>query len=238
MPISTDPFFEPYDREQTAYGEEPSAPLAEYLAQVEGSGKAFDLAAGAGRDSMELLRSGFEVTAVDLSERGLQKIGQKASEAGFKDRLTTKFMDVRDVVFPTGTLAGLVATTMLDHIPSNDALVIWQRMCDSLTTDGFMYVEVHTTEDPGCPIEPGCSSDAPVSETTGAVVNYFAPNQLAEWATRQESRLRILLYEERLEWDYTHGPEHQHGKAILLAVRSGCHPSWHGQPPAFPRRGR
>jgi hypothetical protein len=38
-----------------------------------------------------------------------------------------------------------------------------------------------------------------------------------------------------LEWDYTHGPEHLHGKAVLLAVRDGWHPDWYGQPAAFPK---
>ena len=124
---------------------------------------------------------------------------------------------------------------MLDHIPAIDAMDLWHRMTAALTDNGFLYVEVHTTEDPGSDCYPGSESDAPVSETANAVVNYFAPNQLARWATATDSGLRVLRYEERLEWDYTHGPEHLHGKAVLLAVRSGTHPDWYGQPPAFPK---
>jgi hypothetical protein len=130
----------------------------------------------------------------------------------------------------------IVATTVLDHIPADDAREVWKKITAALCDDGFLFVEVHTTEDPGSDKMPGLASKAPVSETAGAVINYFAPNQLASWAVSAEANLRILRYEERLEWDYTHGDEHLHGKAVLLAVRAGNHPEWYGQPPAFPRR--
>lgn len=233
---TADPFFEPYNRDDIAYGDQPSAPLAAYLKQARGSGLAFDLAAGAGRDTLALAQAGYDVTAIDLSPRGLERIVERAGAAGLEEKVTTVVSDIREVDFPTATLSGLVATTMLDHIPALDAEPLWQKLCDSLAEDGFMYIEVHTTEDPASPVEPGKSIDAPVSETAGAVVNYFAPNQLIGWALRPESNLRVLQYAERQEWDYTHGPEHLHGKAILLAVRTGSHPTWYGQPAAFPRR--
>ena len=232
----TDPFFEPYDREDVAYGDRPSAPLAAYLNQISCAGLAYDLGAGAGRDTIALAKAGLDVTAVDLSERGLQRIAQRAQRAGVAPRVSTELADVRDVTFAPGSCSAIVATTVLDHIPASDAVDVWKRMTDALAVNGMLYAEVHTTEDPGSDCEPGQSSDAPVSETAGAVVNYFAPNQLAAWAVAAESNLRILRYEERLEWDYTHGPEHLHGKAILLAVLGDFHPPWMGQPAAFPRK--
>jgi len=230
-----DPFFEPYDRDEIAYGEQPSAELAEFLRQVRPQGRALDLGAGAGRDSIALARAGLEVTAVDLSQRGLQRVVQRAAKVGLGDQVVTRVADVRDLELSPLSFDAIVATTVLDHIPSADAIELWKKITAALTDHGFLYVQVHTTEDPGCDRSPGRESKAPVSETADAVINYFAPNQLARWATEPDSRLRILRYEERLEWDYTHGSEHQHGKAILLAVRAGWHPEWYGQPPAFPR---
>ncbi|MEM9589222.1 MAG: class I SAM-dependent methyltransferase [Planctomycetota bacterium] len=235
MTTTNDRFHEPYDREDIAYGDEPSAPLAAYLEQVAQPGKAYDVGAGAGRDTLALAKAGFDVTAIDLSDRGLERIRERASLAGVGDHVTTREADVRDVEFPVGGLQGVVATTVLDHIPAPDADLVWGRMCDSLNDYGFLYVEVHTTEDPASGVSPGRSSDAPISETADAVVNYFQPNQLATLACDAKYRLRILRYEERLEWDCTHGPEHLHGKAILLATRAGHHPDWYGQPAAFPR---
>lgn len=236
MTDTADPFFEPYDRDQIAYGSVPSAPLAAYLSQVDCSGKAIDLGAGAGRDTIELAKAGFDVTAVDLSERGAERIRQRALAAGVGPRVQTCVANVCDHEIPADSYDAICATTVLDHIPAADARRVWKRMVDGLREQGVMYVEVHSTEDPGSDQIPGSDSDAPTSETAAAVINYFQPNQLARWALADESELRILRYEERLEWDYTHGPEHLHGKAILLAVKAGAHPPWYGQPPAFPRR--
>ena len=235
---SADPFFEPYDRDEIAYGATPSAPLAEYLKQINPIGNALDLGAGAGRDTIALANAGMNVTAVDLSERGLQRISHRAIQSGVGERVQTQVGDVRSIEIEPASYDGIVATTVLDHIPHRDAINLWTRITKALTNRGFLYVEVHSTEDPGCDQMPGRDSDAPVSETASAVVNYFTPNRLAQWATDPDAGLRILRYEERLEWDYTHGPEHLHGKAVLLAVRAGAHPCWYGQPSAFPRRER
>lgn len=231
-----DPFFEPYDRDDIAYGSTPSSAVFGYLQQAGTGGLAFDLGAGAGRDTLALARAGYDVTAVDLSARGLERVQQRAAEAGVSERVTTVVADVRQVELPTQGCAAIVATTVLDHIPAEDARDLWHRITAALAEDAFLFVEVHTTEDPGSDRPPGNQSKAPRSETAGAVINYFSPNQLASWAVEASADLRVLRYEERLEWDYTHGPEHLHGKAILLAVRRGHHPAWYGQPPAFPRR--
>lgn len=236
----TDYFFNAYDGDDIAYGIEPSASLASYLSQTGGGGtrvrRAIDLGAGAGRDTLALAAAGYEVESVDLSERGLARIVERAAQRGLTDRVRTRLNDVRHVEFPARHYDAVIATTVLDHIPPADADQLWQRMCDALSHTGVLYVHVHTTEDPGSDQPPGNSSSEPVSETAGAVINYFKPNQLAAMAVRESSNLRILRYEERLEWDYTHGPEHQHGKAVLLAVRAGFHPPWYGQPAAFVRQ--
>ncbi len=215
----------------------PLLPSKPFLTKSEEVGLRLDLGAGAGRDTIALAIAGFDVTAVDLSQRGLERVSQRAADADVAHRVQTCVADVREVEMPASKYAAIVATTVLDHIPAADAIEVWKRMIAALADTGFLFVEVHTTEDPGSDQMPGRDSDAPVSETASEVINYFTPNQLARWATEPDAGLRILRYEERLEWDYTHGPEHLHGKAILLAVREGNHPDWYGQPPAFPRNG-
>jgi len=236
MPQQTDPFFEPYDRTEIAYGEISSFALQAYLDQIDAPGRALDLGAGAGRDTIAIARAGFQVVAVDRSRRGCERIAERAAELGVESRVQTVVADVRGFQHEANSFDLVVATTVLDHLPAADAGKLWEAMNNALTDRGALYVEVHTTEDPGSDQPPGLYSDAPMSETAAEVVNYFAPNQLLMWASESTTKLRVLRYEERLEWDYTHGPEHLHGKAILLAVRSGYHPPWYGQPAAFPRR--
>ena len=231
-----DPFFEPYDRDDVAYGESPASMVAAFIEQNGGGGRALDLGAGAGRNAIALAKAGYQVTAVDLSQRGLARLDQWAEKEGVSDRIETRRADIRSVEIPVASFDAVVAVTVLDHIPSSDATELWRRMAAAVTENGFLFVEVHTKEDPGYDKPLGQCKNGAVSETAGAVINYFDPNQLLRIACAAESNLRVLHYEERHEWDYTHGPEHLHGKAILLAVRSGCYPVWYGHPPAFPRR--
>ena len=120
----------------------------------------------------------------------------------------------------------------LSQIPST--AVLWESLVAGLADNGVLYIEVHTCDDPGCVAPDGSDPDAPVSETAAWVVNYFPRGELVRMAALQK-RLRVLRYEERYEWDYTHGAEHKHGKAVLLATTIGHNANWFGHPIAFPR---
>lgn len=233
--MTDDPFFLAYNNDEVAFGSRPSLELASYLSQVRPTGFAVDLGAGAGRNAISLAQAGLHVRAIDLSRRGLDRLMERARVLGVVDRIETEVADVRKVELLPDSLSVVVATTVLDHIPFADAQAVWLRIVTSLTASGVIYAEVHTTEDPGCSEKPGCDSVHPVSETAWAVKHYFRPSELLKLAALTPS-IRVLRYEERLEWDYTHGPEHHHGKAILLAVRTEFFPPWYGHPIAFPRK--
>ena len=182
MPDASDLFFEAYHRDDIAYGETPAPGVQSILeisrATESGTTQALDLGAGAGRDSIALAKAGFSVTSVDLSEMGLERINHRAAAAGVGPRIMTRAEDVRNFNFEPGKYDAIIATTVLDHIPASDAKIVWQKIVNSLTENGLLAVEVHSSEDPGSDLPPGCHSDAPKSETAGAVVNYFQPNQL------------------------------------------------------------
>lgn len=61
---------------------EPTAFVASYLPQLSGPGRALDIAAGPGRNSLALVRRGFRVDAVDISWQGLSLGRQRALAMG------------------------------------------------------------------------------------------------------------------------------------------------------------
>lgn len=234
MPVD-DLFVDLYQRDTPGYGLQPSDELASYLEQVRPCGEAWDLGAGAGRNTLALARAGLNVSAFDLSPAGVERIDELARALHLTQRIKATVTDIRELDFPVGQLGVVVATTVLDHIPHEDFPDVWTRIEKSLAPDGFIYAEVHTTEDPGCSQMPGAENRFPVSETASAVQHYFGPGELLQAATKSK-RLRVLYYQERQEWDYTHGAPHHHGKAILCAVTRDYYPPWYGHPLAFPRR--
>lgn len=67
-------------------GKEPNPFLKKHL-HLLSKGKALDIAAGEGRNAVYLAQHGFEVDAVDISEKGLRKARKLAREKGVKINL-------------------------------------------------------------------------------------------------------------------------------------------------------
>lgn len=222
-----------YAADDQTYGAEPSRELIRFVEQcLRDGGRALDLAAGLGRDSLALAQRGLTVTAVDVAEEGLRLLEAQARERGLGDRVAVVMQDIAAYDYPLKTYDVIAATTALDHIERATSRALLPKIAAALTDRGVLYVEVHTTEDPGSPTGFGQKSNAPVSETAAAIAHYFEPNELLNLLTQH---LRIVHYEERREWDYTHGRPHVHGKAIALSVPKHAHPPYRGdhvEPPS------
>jgi len=72
-----------FSRKGFALGREPNPFLKKHIHLLP-SGKALDIATGEGRNAVFLAQHGFEVDAVDISEKGLRKAQQLAREKGAK----------------------------------------------------------------------------------------------------------------------------------------------------------
>ena len=82
-----------YEGKEFALGKEPNPFLKKYLSLLP-RGKALDIAAGEGRNAVFLATHGFEVDAVDISEKGLRKIRKLAKEAGVRVHTILSDLDV------------------------------------------------------------------------------------------------------------------------------------------------
>ena len=82
-----------YSAEHYIYGKEPVVFLREHVGDL-GKGRALCLAAGEGCNAVYLARQGFEVVAVDFSEKGLEKCRELAREHGVE--VQTVVADLRE----------------------------------------------------------------------------------------------------------------------------------------------
>ena len=80
-----------FQRKEFAFGEKPNLFLKKHIRLLP-KGKALDVAAGEGRNAVFLAQQGFEVDAVDISEKGLKKARKLAQERGVK--ITTFLVDL------------------------------------------------------------------------------------------------------------------------------------------------
>jgi len=72
-----------FGRKEFALGKEPNPFLKKHIHLLP-KGKTLDMAAGEGRNAVFLAQKGFEVDAVDISEKGLKKARKLAREKGVK----------------------------------------------------------------------------------------------------------------------------------------------------------
>ena len=64
------------------YGTEPNSFLIEHIRYVSVGGRVLCLADGEGRNGVWLARQGFDVTSVDVSRQGVDKMRRLAAQAG------------------------------------------------------------------------------------------------------------------------------------------------------------
>jgi tellurite methyltransferase len=74
---------ERFKEKDFALGKEPNPFLRKHIGLLH-KGKALDIAAGEGRNAVFLAQHGFDVDAVDISEKGLKKARQLAREMGVR----------------------------------------------------------------------------------------------------------------------------------------------------------
>jgi SAM-dependent methyltransferase len=102
-----------FAEEDFAYGETPHVSLAEQFS-TPSSGRILCLAEGQGRNAVHLARLGYDVTALDYSEVGLQRAQEFAARAGVA--IKTLQADLSTYVFEPSAWDGIVS--IFGHLPA------------------------------------------------------------------------------------------------------------------------
>jgi SAM-dependent methyltransferase len=137
------------------------------------SGRALDVACGAGRNAIFLAQAGYQVDAIDISREGLELARQEADSQGLSINWIEHDLDQS---YPFDTDYDLIIVMWYVD------LELISRLCDCLEPGGYLLCEEHLITD---------------QEVIGpASSNYrVAPGVLREAV----SGLDILLYEESIE---------------------------------------
>lgn len=102
-------------------------------------GRALDVAAGEGRNAVWLARHGWQVTAVDFSDVGLDKARQLAERAGVSVDLVCA-----DATNPIDATFDLVVVLYL-HLPADQRRRAYRNAADAVAPGGTLLIVGHDT---------------------------------------------------------------------------------------------
>ncbi|HEV7282080.1 MAG TPA: class I SAM-dependent methyltransferase [Pirellulaceae bacterium] len=200
-------FDERYASAECYYGRSIRPELARFLHATCVSGwEALDLGCGEGRYAIALAERGCQVTAVDRSRVGVEKLAGAAMAKGLSIEAFCE--DVTELDFGDEQYDLIVFSTILDHLSEPGRSELVEEIRRALRPGGVFFGCALTQSDPGYL----CRSSVGVSETAGGIEHYFAPGELH----RCFADFDVVKYDEFLEEDRSHGPVHDHGWAVIL----------------------
>lgn len=109
------------------------------------STKVLDLGCGTGRNTLYLLNEGFDVTATDISEKGLKMTERKASQLGYS--LSTAKHDIRNIPYDNDTFDAVLCSWVSGHGNKEDMKKHASEMLRVLKPGGLIFVDYPSKED-------------------------------------------------------------------------------------------
>lgn len=125
-----------YNSDEFIYGKDPVIFLKKSLHLLP-KGKALDIAAGEGRNAVFLAENGWDVDAVDVSKKGLEKANKLAKEKNTK--IHTLFKDLRTYKLPKNTYDVIVNFYYLQRD-------LFPQIKEALKPGGMIVFETFTVE--------------------------------------------------------------------------------------------
>jgi SAM-dependent methyltransferase len=120
-----------WSRYYDAAGDEPRETLLAALKRFTEPGLAIDLGCGTGRDTVELLRRGWHVVAIDSEEEAIRRLRAKTGDDA---RLKTQVARYDDAALPSCDLVN--ASWSLPFCPPDVFGVVWERIVSAFCPGG------------------------------------------------------------------------------------------------------
>ena len=135
-PKDKDRWNEKYDTEVYLFGEKPIPFLTDNI-HILPKGKALDVAMGEGRNGVYLAMQGFDVTGLDISEKGLEKAHTLATKNNVT--IQTKVVDLESIQFEPHSWDLIICTYYMDR-------GLYKKFLDALKPGGMLLIETYNID--------------------------------------------------------------------------------------------
>jgi 2-polyprenyl-3-methyl-5-hydroxy-6-metoxy-1,4-benzoquinol methylase len=135
-PRDKDRWNEKYDTEIYLFGEKPIPFLVDNI-HILKKGKALDVAMGEGRNGVYLAMQGFDVTGLDISEKGLEKAHALAAKNNVT--IQTKVVDLENIEFEPNSYDLILCTYYMDR-------ELYKKFRDALKPGGMLLIETYNID--------------------------------------------------------------------------------------------
>lgn len=133
---------ERYNEAEYIFGTEPNDFLKENFQKIAAGGKVLCLAEGEGRNAVFLAEQGYQVTAMDMSEVGLNKALNLAQDRGVQ--VTTQVADLADYDFGEEQWDSIVS--IWAHLPDAVRRHVHAQIVPALKPNGVFILEAYTEQ--------------------------------------------------------------------------------------------
>ena len=135
-PKDKDRWNKKYDTEVYLFGEKPIPFLVDNI-HILPRGKALDVAMGEGRNGVYLATKGFDVTGLDISEKGLEKAHALAAKHNVT--IKTKVVDLETIKFKPNSYDLIICTYYMDR-------KLFKKFYDALKPGGMVLIETYNID--------------------------------------------------------------------------------------------
>ena len=133
---------ERYNEAEYVFGTEPNNFLRDEFSKIPIGGSVLCLAEGEGRNAVFLAQQGYQVTAMDMSEVGLNKALKLAQDRGVD--IITQVADLADYEFGEAKWDGIVA--IWAHLPKAVRQRVYAQIAPALKPNGVFILEAYTEQ--------------------------------------------------------------------------------------------
>src|SRR3989344_4779532 len=132
-----------YTENEVTFGGGKAEGIVKDILKYKQEGSALEIGAGEGRNSLFLAAKGFDVEAVDISDRGIAKLQEVADTQGLK--IKTHVVDITSFI-PERIYDVIASTFVIHHLSRDKALAIIKLMKDRTNPGGINAIAGFTKD--------------------------------------------------------------------------------------------